>query len=275
MSKEPKVQEKGQVDAAYNFAVGKITLHEFKRNTPGYQRKWKHLKFLKYDPYLWQQFLLKLPVHLRLKALLDAEAISLPQLKNNMGISNAGEYINQEYPVYKIVPETLYKLAILFDVPMHYVLAPNNRFRQEEFVEYVIVAEDKELDYVISWSLEKAYYRIIEGFMVDNSTKVFPFIKDNVAYVRVDKNVGFSRFEIFLTSHICPNIDQLKLLNNKFKGLVDSIYIVDSLFRHFPKLSIIVRNNDSRSDSLKNHLEYLKSQARSERIYPFKQINEN
>jgi hypothetical protein len=276
MSEEPKGYERDQVKAAIEFALGKITQKQLERYHPtGQGVKWKHMKYLKKNSFIWYQLIEKLPVHFRLKALLDSEDLSIPKLKKNMQITNSDNYINKENFALKSkeIPQTLLKLAIVFDVPLGYVRGFDTNLLDlsgfEEY-DYLMINEITPLKDAVTWTLNEVIYRRIQGYIIDNSKQqAISFIDDNKAYVRVDKNESIFRFEIFLTSKPYADVKQIEQLVNQFKRLVHYIYKENSLLRNTPKLTLIGTYNLKISQEFKDYISKLIRQSGVEKIYPF------
>jgi transcriptional regulator with XRE-family HTH domain len=286
MSKEPKGRHKDKIKAAYEFALGEITtLEEFERKHPAEEMKWDHLKMFKKYPYLWGQFIEKLPVPYRIKACMDAEGFSVEQLRKYMGITVNDYIIKEKFEKMKNkgIQHTLLKLAIVFDLPLKYLRGFDTKLLVvEDFEEYdhLIVNNKISLTKVIELTLSEESNRNIQGFIIDNSNKEISFIHKDNAYIRVEKNIYYFRFEIFLVSKPDATAYQIEELLKQFQGSVRYIFKEDSLLRKIPKLTLIgtYKNTISfYSESFSEYISELNSQPRIERIYPFDfyESNEN
>lgn len=276
MSEEPKGYEPKQIKAAISFAIGEITLEELEGFQPtGKGKKWKHMKYIKNHSFLWYQLLEELPVHYRLKALLDSEELSIDNLDQHMLITNAEDYINKKdfLKNLKGIPNTLLKLAILFDVPLRFIIGLSTNVLGTSIFEeydYLIQSERKEISELIEWTIEHNTYRNVQGFIIDNSKKELPFINNNKAYVRVDKNETFFRFEIFLVSNPFPNYNEIKQILKYFKGLIKYVFKEDCVLRNMPKLTLIGTYSYSAvSDVFENYISGVIKQHSVKQIYPY------
>ncbi|WLR56675.1 hypothetical protein LC048_07240 [Mesobacillus subterraneus] len=275
MSKEPKGYQTDQVRAANEFALGEITLEKFLRFHPiGRGYKWKHMVFVRRQSFIWHQLIERLPVPFRLKAYLDSEDLSVPYLRENMQITS-GNYINiknYELMIEEGLQTTLLKLAVVLDIPIRYLRG----FDTSELVvadfdeyDYLIMDNKQSFSEIVSWTLKRDICRIIEGFIVDNSEKEIPFVHKNHVYVRVDKNVNFFRFEIFLESRPYASVGQIKELLNAFQGSVKYVYKEESLLRKVPKLTFIGIYKNTSLELLEEYVNDLSESPGKERIYPF------
>jgi hypothetical protein len=276
MSKEPKGYQTDQVRAANEFALGEITLEKFLRYHPiGKGNKWKHMEFVRRQSFIWHQLIERLPVPFRLKAYLDSEDLSVPYLRKNMQITS-GNYINiknYELMIEEGLQTTLLKLAVVLDIPIRYL---KKGFDTSELVvadfdeyDYLIMDNKQSFSEIVTWTLKRDIYRIIEGFIVDNSENKIPFVHKNHVYVRVDKNANFFRFEIFLESRPYASVAQVKELLNAFQGSVKYVFKEESLLRKVPKLTFIGIYKNTSLELLEEYVNDISEHPGKERIYPF------
>lgn len=101
-------------------------------------------------------------------------------------------------------------------------------------------------------------HRIIKGYRVDNSNLLLSKINNRELIVRVDKQINFFSFEIFIDSYLAFDNHMLRKLNGLLDNKVSNIYYSDALLRAVYKLTLFGTYQSSQKEN-KNYMSFLKS----------------
>lgn len=276
MPEQPQGYTNDLLEVCRKFAKGTISLEVFiKMHNYGERTNWKHMKYFVREPYLFDQFIRRLPAGLRLKALLGVHELTFENL-NHMGLKGAERYIGQGFPNTKIrgISNKLLKLAIVTDIPMEFLTLDDEMINFEStnsFYEYKYNQSGiTDFKSVIESTLWKPSYRMIEGIVI-NTVDSFIFLKqENITIARLDRRLQHFCLQFFLTSQRYLDPENVKRINKALEDKVKYVIQTNDPFRQASKVSFYgCYNNDRRDlDELDNYIEEILETPSNFVIFP-------
>lgn len=255
------------------FANGSLTREEFyNKHKIKDREKWEEMKFIVRDMFLFNSFIMKLPIGSRFKALKEVQGLTEKEIKLMDFSSGIQRYFKDDLEEEINTSFFYYELAILFDVPVEFLMFDNPIERNVDinsFYEYKKTCREVvDMKNVCKETLNSPRHRIIKGYRVDNSNLFLSRINSRELIVRVDKQVNFFSFEIFINSYLAFDNHMLKKLNELLDSKVSHIYYSDALLRDVYKLTLFgtYRNSQREKFELNEYLKEFKLRYRSKEV---------
>lgn len=256
------------------FVEGKINYGEFlKHHSMGTKDDWAEIRLVALNPVFLKEFLTKLRIETRSRALLRLKNYTLPELsKFGFGGSVFELFDLKTSNTDRAYSNRIARLSIFLDVPIIYLLKNQpsyNDIEETHFLEYRFLGEYKQF-HELKELISRPANASVTPYLVENEyggTKIFNRNNKEVR-TRLVLEKTFYSIEFFIDSRFEFDSQKIKWLMNCIdKGVIRVILSTPPL-RDSYKLSFIGSYIKEQQVEANNHADELLKYFEGQQIYP-------